>query len=122
MTSQISLKIRLHRNEEIAIGPGKVDLLEAIRDCGSISGAARTLGMSYRRAWLLVETMNRCFSEPLVVSLVGGRHGGGARLSECGAQVLETFRAIETRLKKQAEQELQAIAALIAPPDDQASA
>lgn len=119
MTSQISLKIRLHRNDEIAIGPGKVDLLEAIRDCGSISGAARALRMSYRRAWLLVETMNRCFSEPLVVSLVGGRHGGGARLSECGALVLENFRAIESRLRAQAEQELQAIAALIAPSDDQ---
>lgn len=101
MTGSISLKIRLHHGEDIAIGPGKADLLEAIQRAGSISGAARELGMSYRRAWLLVETMNRCFREPLVISLVGGRQGGGARLSETGETVLESFRCLEARASSQ---------------------
>ncbi|NMY53049.1 LysR family transcriptional regulator [Pseudomonas sp. WS 5011] len=98
MNSTASLRIRPHLGEDIAIGPGKIDLLEAIQRRGSISGTARELGMSYRRAWLLVETMNRSFREPLVISLVGGRHGGGARLSNTGEQVLRgTFLGRGTR-------------------------
>lgn len=98
MNSTASLRIRPHLGEDIAIGPGKIDLLEAIQRRGSISGTARELGMSYRRAWLLVETMNRSFREPLVISLVGGRHGSGARLSNTWEQVLRgTFLGRGTR-------------------------
>ncbi|HCR1517621.1 TPA: LysR family transcriptional regulator [Pseudomonas aeruginosa] len=113
MTSTVSLRVRLHLGEDIAIGPGKVDLLEAIQRSGSISGAARELGMSYRRAWLLVETMNRCFREPLVISLVGGRHGGGARLSDAGEQVLRQFRSIEARARSEVETGMATIQALL---------
>lgn len=109
----ISLKIRLQLGDDIAIGPGKADLLEGIQRSGSISGAARELGMSYRRAWLLVETMNRCFREPLVISLVGGRHGGGARLSDTGEQVLQHFRHIETRALAEISVDMAAIQALL---------
>ncbi len=84
---------RLERGDEIALGPGKVDLLEAIENAGSISGAARELGMSYRRAWLLVETMNQCFRLPLVATTSFRR--GGASLTDNGRAVLALYRRIE---------------------------
>ena len=89
---RLEVKIRLHNGSDIAIGPGKADLLEAIALHGSISAAARALGMSYRRAWLLVETMNRSFREPLVTTLAGGKHGGGTQLTAMGEQVLQRYR------------------------------
>ncbi|VXB22021.1 Molybdate transport system regulatory protein [Pseudomonas sp. 8BK] len=91
---RLDLKIRLHNGTDIALGPGKADLLEAIALHGSISGAARAMGMSYRRAWLLVETMNRSFRQPLVSTLAGGKHGGGTQLTETGEQVLQRYRAL----------------------------
>lgn len=91
---RLELKLRLHNGTDIALGPGKADLLEAIAQHGSISAAARALGMSYRRAWLLVETMNRSFRQPLVSTLAGGKHGGGTQLSETGEQVLRRYRAL----------------------------
>jgi len=78
------------------MGPGKADLLEAIAENGSISGAARAMGMSYRRAWLLVDAMNRCWKSPLVLTLPGA---GGARLSETGKDVLELYRSLLARLR-----------------------
>jgi molybdate transport system regulatory protein len=84
---------RLCNDGEIALGPGKVDLLEAIGEAGSISGAARDLGMSYRRAWLLVATMNRCFRRPLVVTTSFRR--GGASLTAEGSEVLALYRQIQ---------------------------
>ena len=84
---------RIQRGEEIALGPGKADLLEAIEQAGSISAAARDLGMSYRRAWLLVEAMNAMFREPLVATTSWRR--GGARLTEAGRAVLALYRRIE---------------------------
>jgi molybdate transport system regulatory protein len=84
---------RIGRRGEIALGPGKVDLLEAIGETGSISGAARELGMSYRRAWLLVETMNRCFRQPLVATSSFRR--GGASLTGQGHEILALYRRIQ---------------------------
>ena len=77
------------------LGPGKADLLERIRDTGSISAAGRTMSMSYKRAWSLVEGMNKAFREPLVESTRGGARGGGARLTEAGAVVLENYRKLQ---------------------------
>lgn len=91
--SRLTSRVRLYRGEEIAFGPGKADLLAAIASQGSISAAARHMGMSYRRAWLLVDTMNRCFREPLVSSAAGGQHGGGAQLTALGAEVLARYQA-----------------------------
>ena len=81
----------------IAIGPGKADLLDAIAASGSISAAAKRMGMSYRRAWLLVDTMNGCFRGPLVASTRGGTGGGGARLTPLGAEVLARYRNMEAK-------------------------
>ncbi len=92
MASRLRLRI-VH--DEGVIGPGKVALLQAIRDTGSISGAARSLDMAFRRAWFLIETMNKMFHEPLVRTSVGGREGGGAELTPLGLEVVERYRQLE---------------------------
>ena len=94
----LRVKAQLFNGVEIAMGPGKADLLEAIAVTGSISGAGRRLGFSYRRTWLLVDTMNRCWRTPLVATAHGGAVGGGARLTELGGAVLARFRALEAAL------------------------
>lgn len=86
---------RISRGTTIALGPGKADLLDAIGRTGSISAGAREMGMSYRRAWLLVETMNACFTTPLIVTPKW--RGGGARLTPAGRRVLRLYRGVETR-------------------------
>ena len=88
MKVRTEFRLRIHRGDDIAVGPGKVELLEAIGATGSISGAARSLGMSYRRAWLLVDTMNRCFEEAVVTAETGGSRGGGARITPLGEEVV----------------------------------
>lgn len=94
----LKLKAQLLCGADLAIGPGKADLLEAIDRVGSISGAGRALGMSYRRTWLLVDTMNRCWKEPLVEAIPGGGQHKGARLTPCGREVLDAYRALEAQL------------------------
>jgi molybdate transport system regulatory protein len=89
---KLKLNLRLFHGEEIAFGPGKADLLEAIARTGSISSAGREMEMSYRRAWVLVDEMNRCFKYPLVETMKGGFHGGGARLTPFGEDVLNRYR------------------------------
>lgn len=92
---RIKIKLRALNGAEIAIGPGKADLLEAIGRTGSISAAGRALGLSYRRAWLLVDVMNRTWAEPLVATAKGGTRGGGARLTPLGHDVLSRYRHLE---------------------------
>lgn len=94
------IKVQLYCGEEIAMGPGKADLLEAIAREGSISAAGRALGISYRRTWLLVDTMNRCWDEALVVTAQGGSKGGGARLTERGHTILSQFRQLQADLER----------------------
>jgi len=89
------LRLRLLFGPEIAIGPGKAALLQAIQDTGSISAAARRMNMSYRRAWLLVDTMNRSFREPLVEAATGGKGGGGAQVTQLGRTVLTKYHTME---------------------------
>ena len=91
----LKIKIQLYCGDEIAMGPGKADLLDAIARHGSISAAARALGMSYRRAWLLVDAMNRCWRDPLVETSPGSTGGGGARVSELGREVLGRYRGLQ---------------------------
>ncbi|GBU16335.1 MULTISPECIES: winged helix-turn-helix domain-containing protein [Methylobacterium] len=90
-----SLSIRVDLGSGNRLGPGKVQLLEMIAHHGSISAAGRALGMSYRRAWMLVEAMNTGFGRPVVEAQVGGKAGGGARLSPFGADVVAHYRAVE---------------------------
>lgn len=106
MKARIALKLRLWRDNDVAMGPGKADLLDAIRQTGSISAAARTMDMSYRRAWMLVDVMNRNFRKPLVHSAVGGSRGGGAQLTETGARILAQFRIMEASALAAAETHL----------------
>jgi len=94
----IKIKLQLYCADAIAMGPGKADLLDAIAREGSISGAARVMGMSYRRAWLLVDVMNRCWSGPLVETFPGSARGGGAKVSALGEAVLQHYRALQARL------------------------
>jgi molybdate transport system regulatory protein len=90
-----SLFIRIDLRPGGRIGPGKVALLEAIARTGSISGAGRALHMSYRRAWVLVEELNRLFATPVVTAHPGGSGGGGAALTPFGADLVRTYREIE---------------------------
>ena len=100
MPSNISFKIslRLYCDDEIAMGPGKADLLDAIKIHGSISAAGRAMDMSYRRAWHLVDAMSRCWKEPLVATSPGVAHGGGALLTESGEKILAHYRNLQARL------------------------
>lgn len=90
-----SLTLRINLDPEGRIGPGKIELLEQIAAFGSISAAARAMKMSYKRAWDLVEEMNKLFGKPLVSAHTGGKHGGGAQLTAIGLSVVTRFRAIE---------------------------
>jgi len=87
--------LRIHLGPEIALGPGKADLLQGIADTGSIAAAGRRLGMSYKRAWVLIDTMNACFRTPLVAAAKGGKAGGGTALTPLGARVLQAYRRMQ---------------------------
>ena len=91
-----ALSIRLTLPNGSRLGPGKADLLEAIRESGSVGGAAKALSMSYPRALKLIGQLNEGFIEPLVITSHGGRRGGGAALTEAGARVLTAYRALQT--------------------------
>ena len=111
--ASVQFRVRITKGDDIAIGPGKVDLLEAIGKTGSITSAAKALGMSYRRAWLLVDTMNRCFKEPIVDAEAGGQRGGGTRLTTTGRDVIRLYRAIERKAEKAATPDISALVKLI---------
>lgn len=109
----LKLKAQIFCGDEPAMGPGKADLLEAIDRTGSISAAGRALGMSYRRTWLLVDSMNRCFVDRLVETQAGGGEGRGARLTDAGRDVLARYRALEARLAAAVETDLAEMAKLL---------
>jgi len=115
MKSRIQFRLRIHRDDAIAIGPGKIDLLEAVAEAGSISAAARQLGMSYRRAWLLIDQINSALVSPAVQTATGGAHGGGAVLTPLGAEVVRRYRAIEQRARLAAARDIAALKRLLAP-------
>src|SRR5580692_2196957 len=103
------LTVRVDLGSKRALGPGKIRLLEAIGATGSISQAGRALDMSYRRAWLLVDDMNRCFRAPVVTTQGGGAKGGGAALTPFGRALIEQYRAIEARAMAAASPQLRAL-------------
>ncbi len=107
-------QIRILFRKAIAMGPGKADLLNAIERTGSISAAARSLGMSYRRAWLLVDTMNQCFKSPVVETLTGGQRGGGAHVTELGHDVLKRYLAMDAKAAASVRKDLSAFMRLMA--------
>jgi molybdate transport system regulatory protein len=99
-------KLRIVFGDARRLGPGKIDLLEAVGNTGSISAAGRSLGMSYRRAWLLVDEVNRLFRRPVVVASVGGAQGGGAQLTDFGRALVAAYRRIEQRTSVAIREEL----------------
>jgi molybdate transport system regulatory protein len=111
--TRLSIRIDLASGDRI--GPGKIALLEAIRSTGSISAAARSLEMSYRRAWLLVEEINGSLLEPAVTAEIGGRRGGGAALTAVGERIIDLYRSIESHARSAAGGEFRAIGRLVRP-------
>lgn len=109
----IIIRPRLQLGETAAIGPGKVELLRAIGKLQSISAAAKSMGLTYKRAWLLVNTLNQGLREPVVETAKGGKGGGGAHLTEYGISMIRCYDALEARIEKAAFKELAAIQDLI---------
>jgi molybdate transport system regulatory protein len=111
--SETRLSIRLDLITGDKIGPGKIALLEAIRETGSISAGARKVGMSYRRAWLLVEQINTALQEPAVTGVTGGRQGGGAVVTPVGERIIKIYRSIETAARKSVVGEFRAVEKIV---------
>jgi molybdate transport system regulatory protein len=112
---RLKIKTQLLLGDEIAMGPGKAELLSWVDRAGSISAAAKGMGLSYRRAWLMVDLMNRCFAAPLVTTAHGGARGGGARLTPEGHTALAAFRRIEAAAQQAADEAGESLRALLAP-------
>jgi molybdate transport system regulatory protein len=114
------LTIRIDLSGHGAIGPGKIRLLELVGESGSISAAGRAMNMSYRRAWMLVDGLNRCFRAPVVATQLGGTRGGGAVLTGLGHDLIARYRAIERAAAKASSSELAALDAVQASPSPRA--
>ena len=115
MTKSPTPRLRILLGRSIAIGPGKAELLRLIENTGSISAAAREMGMSYRRAWTLVETMNTAFREPVVTAATGGKGGGGAKVTAFGREALERYRAMEEKAAASVTAEMDAFTEMLDP-------
>ncbi len=109
------LKVSIVLGSGARIGPGKAKLLESIRDTGSISAAARDMDMSYKRAWLLLDSINQAFETPAVIAAAGGRAGGGARLTDFGRDLLERYRRVEAQAQEMAAADLAALESVTRP-------
>jgi molybdate transport system regulatory protein len=110
--------MRITTGDKIAIGPGKIQLLEAIQQTGSLTAAAKSIGMSYRRAWMLVDELNGALKEPAVESAKGGEHGGGSVLTSVGKRLVNHYRGIEASAAATCKAEIRAITSLLALPAD----
>ena len=108
-------QLRVLLRSAVAIGPGKAALIEAIAEHGSISAAARAMKMSYRRAWVLVDTMNHAFRKPLVSTETGGRRGGGATVTKTGLAVLRRYRAMEAKAHQAVAADMRQMRSLMRP-------
>jgi molybdate transport system regulatory protein len=103
MSGHPLVSLKLIFAEDARLGPGKMALLEAVSRTGSISAAGRDLGMSYRRAWMLLDAVNTMFGKAAIETSAGGAHGGGAKLTVFGKKLLEAYRTVETETAKLAE-------------------
>lgn len=108
----IRIRPRIYIGDAIALGPGKIDLLRHVGEMRSISAAARALGIPYKRAWLLIESLNRGFCRPVVSTATGGKGGGGATLTPLGQALVERYLALEERINASSAAELAALQAL----------
>ncbi len=112
----VRFRMRIRTGETIAIGPGKIDLLEAIGVHGSLAAAARSMGMSYRRAWLLLDEINRTLASPATDATTGGQAGGGSKLTAVGEQVVTLYREIEREAERAASVQIAALTGLLKAP------
>nr|WP_230940209.1 winged helix-turn-helix domain-containing protein [Burkholderia pseudomultivorans] len=110
---QVRFRMRIQQADTIALGPGKVALLEAVREHGSISAAARSLKMSYRRAWLLMDELNRSLKSPATVSEHGGQSGGGSALTPVGEEIIRLYRGIEARAYEACADDIAALTKMV---------
>jgi molybdate transport system regulatory protein len=112
---QVNFRMRIRRGDTVALGPGKVTLLEAVREHGSISAAARHLGMSYRRAWLLIDELNRSLRSPATHSEQGGASGGGCTLTPVGESIVALYREIEDEAQRHCAKQIAALTEMMQP-------
>ncbi len=110
----VRFRLRITSGDAIAVGPGKIALLEAVGSTGSITAAAKSLNMSYRRAWLLLEELNRSLARPAIDSAKGGVQGGGSELTDVGRQLIELYRRIEANAAKTCREDIKRLLALLA--------
>ncbi|MEA3103694.1 MAG: molybdate transport system regulatory protein [Caballeronia mineralivorans] len=110
---EVRFRMRIRQADAVAIGPGKIDLLEAVRQQGSISAAARSLGMSYRRAWLLIDELNRTLKAPATSSETGGSAGGGCVLTPVGEKIVRLYREIEAEAARTCAPQISALTKLM---------
>lgn len=108
------VRFRIDFSDSANVGPGKIALLEAIGSCGSLSQAARELRMSYRRAWLLLASLNKAFKTPVARATTGGRGGGGAELTTFGVQLISSYRALDREISSLAARRLHLIVPVVA--------
>lgn len=109
----ILLRPRLYLGEGLSIGPGKIELLRALDRARSISAAARELGMPYKRAWMLIDSLNQGFGRPVAKTVIGGKGGGGAGLTPLGERLVAAYDELQARLNTSARAELDAFVALL---------
>ncbi|MDM0025270.1 winged helix-turn-helix domain-containing protein [Variovorax saccharolyticus] len=112
----VRFRMRITAGETIAIGPGKIRLLEAIAETGSLTAAAKSIDMSYRRAWILINELNGALKQPAVESAKGGEHGGGSHVTAVGLQLIERYRKIEATAAASCKAEIQALTRLLGSP------
>jgi molybdate transport system regulatory protein len=110
---EVRFRMRIRSGEAVALGPGKVELLEAVREYGSISAAARSLDMSYRRAWLLIDELNRSLKAPATHSEQGGQSGGGCTLTPVGERIIRLYRDIEVEAQRSCAKQIAELTRLI---------
>jgi molybdate transport system regulatory protein len=110
---EVRFRMRIRNGDAVALGPGKVDLLEAVREYGSISAAARSLDMSYRRAWLLIDELNRSLKSPATHSEQGGQSGGGCTLTPVGETIIRLYRDVEEEAQRSCAKQIAELTRLI---------
>jgi molybdate transport system regulatory protein len=110
---EVHFRMRIRKGDTIVLGPGKVELLEAVRQHGSISAAARSLDMSYRRAWLLIDELNRSLTSPATVSEQGGHSGGGCTLTPVGENIIRLYRNVETHAHQACAKQISELTKLV---------
>jgi molybdate transport system regulatory protein len=114
----VRFRLRITAGDTVAIGPGKIQLLEAIQETGSLTAAAKHIDMSYRRAWILINELNSALKAPAVESAKGGEHGGGSVLTSVGQRLVTQYRSIEDAAASSCKAQIRALTSLLAPSGD----